>query len=143
MPLGPHVPAWVALQGELRLLVTRTSSDDAWVLDAWGNVWCATRPVLEDQARIIKAVLAELEALKPPLQRGGRLDRVLGGAAACSYARSFATVYVLVVSFPGPVPKFVARQAIATALPRIEALTISLPPPDGSSPGSAAGFGAP
>jgi hypothetical protein len=46
MPLGPHVPEWVALQRELKLLCAQTASDNACVLDAWGNVWCAACPNL-------------------------------------------------------------------------------------------------
>jgi hypothetical protein len=144
MPLGSHVPEWVALQQELELLVTQTSSDNAYVLDAWGNVWCAARPALgPTQKAIIKIALAEVDALQPPLQRGGRLDRMLEGMAEHSYARSFATVYVLLVSFRGSVSTLDARRTIAMVLPRIEALTVALPPPDGPDAGSAQGFGVP
>lgn len=51
---------------------------------------------------------------------------------------SFAGIYVLVVGFDGTFDPFRARARVREALPRIEALTLALPPPDGPAAGEGA-----
>jgi hypothetical protein len=45
-------------------------------------------------------------------------------------ARSFASIYVLIVVFESPFDELRAEQAIEDGLPRIERLVLALPPLD-------------
>ncbi len=49
-------------------------------------------------------------------------------------AQSFATVYILVLWFKAPYDEAWVCAAIKKALPTIEQLTTSLPPPNGDDP---------
>lgn len=53
-------------------------------------------------------------------------------------AESFASVYVLVVWFTDLTDPTAHTPALRAALPRIEALMVALPPPDGPGSGSGA-----
>jgi hypothetical protein len=113
------------------------------VLDAWHNLWCAapTRLPLRQQ-EVVFLTKNALDALKKPLPRGGRLDRALQPAREdYGFFRTFSGVYVLLLRSLVPVDDTGWPAAITEALPRIQALTLALPPPDGPGSGSAAGFG--
>lgn len=85
------------------------------------------------------------------LARGERLDYVQHGVQMFGtdsrmrvlrpytiFARSFANIYVLVVWISGPYDETTTRTEMQRSLPRVEALTVSLPPP---SPEPAEGVG--
>jgi hypothetical protein len=83
-----------------------------------------------------------LAALKTPLSRGGRLDRALiPSREDYGLFRTFSGVYVLLLRSLVPVDGASWPGAITEALPRIQALTLALPPPDGPGSGTAQGFG--
>lgn len=132
------VPEWLALQDRLVTLTTFTGAHNAYVVDAWLNIWCSAHSydaALEGLARDLTRTA--LGTLRPSLQRGGRLDRSL----PCTYMRSYAGVYVLLLRFSGEFEDRAVQSAVAAALPAIEALTVALPPPDGPGAGGAEGFG--
>lgn len=124
---------------ELRDLTERARAMNAFVFDATGLVWCSGwRPHGEGLDHLFAHVKAILESLEPPLQRGGKLDDLVLGEHRPMYCSSFAGMYVLGVWFETDTNLFVARRMIRDALPKIEAMTLSLPPPDGSDPSSGA-----
>ncbi|XYH97704.1 hypothetical protein ACMHYB_59785 [Sorangium sp. So ce1128] len=141
MPLGDDIPAWTALRDTLGELVARAGAAAAAVIDASNNVWCAwpvAPTVLPLAARFSEREIAERSGR--PLRRGGRL-RVARPAAAPedSYlAESFGGIYVLVLWFNGPFDPDFQRARLRRELPRIEALTAALPPPDGPLVGEGA-----
>ena len=130
------------LATELHALVTRADCKNAFVFDAWGLIWCAAHlPHGEDRARLYAQVKAILEQLDPPLQRGTRLDRVFPDDVAPMYCISFAATYVLGLWLDADTNEFLVRRSVADALPTIETMTLSLPPPDGSGGSSGAQHG--
>ena len=79
--------------------------------------------------------LPELESLR----KGGHLHFQASGADGGILARSFAAIYVLILSFDGPMDELRAKRAMAHSLPTIERLVLALPPLEpGPSVGGAA-----
>gem|GEM_PF-2296002 len=62
------------------------------------------------------------------LHRGRHLNRTIAEADFSCIARSFASIYVLVVVFHGTIDELRAKSAISQALPLIESLVVALPP---------------
>ncbi len=141
VPLGPHVPAWVELEQELIDLRIALDARNAYILDAWGNLWCAGDGVewSGQWEQAISIITTAVRAAPKSLQRGGALDEAIPRRSA--YLKSFAGVYVVLVRFRGHFEVATARRAVATALPNLEKLTLLLPPPDGPDAGGASGFG--
>ena len=142
MPLGPNNPEWVALGRALRALMLPSHARNVYVLDVWGSVWCAARAdedSIEDG--LIEAALAQVAKVRPPLPRGGSIDGPLRLASESVYVRSFAAIYVLLLTFRRAMNLAEVRLAVGSALPKIEALTVALPPSDGPGAGGAQGFG--
>ena len=79
-----------------------------------------------------------MTSLTPPLQQGGRVDRLFEDEQASMYSVSFSNTYVLGVWLTPQTNEFAMRRAVREALPAIESLTLSLPPPDGSGNNSGA-----
>jgi hypothetical protein len=138
-------PNWIALRAELLHIAKMSGATEVYVLDAWGNLWCSAHRAAEATLlRAVAVVESALRALKRPLARGGTIDQVLDLDETHGYIRSFAGVYVVLVLFGGPPGnrnRPVSRGIVGRALPRIEALTIGLPPPDGSGSSSGEAFG--
>ena len=73
------------------------------------------------------------------LPRGAHLHRSERSGDVGYLVRSFASIYLLVVVFPGPFEELRAEREAVRALPAIEALVLALPPPEpAGSSGSAA-----
>jgi hypothetical protein len=141
MPLGSHIPAWLRLQDALRELVQRIGATDAVVLDESNCVWC-TSGLSHDNLDAIKRLYErEVEKLHVPLRRGGRLSvaRSAESPANAYLAESFGGFYILALWFNGAFEPALARARVRRELPRIERLTLALPPPDGPDSASAAG----
>ena len=137
-------------KGELEQLCLVNGMENAYVRDAWGNRWCSGRPFSRYAgAEIDAAVNAAVSACAPSLPRGGKLDTVIELSGRRALVVSFAGVYLLVVEYRTPAETFVAsvqrqamvRKATLGALPKIERLTLALPPPAGPGSGSAEGVG--
>lgn len=142
MTLGPNTRQWRELRRRLVILAEECGAQNACVLDAWGNLWCSGYVAdWSEQSRAITAVERALAQLHRPLQRGRRLDGRLLHGGEHLYVRSFANVYLTLLRFPGSFAEDPVRDAVAKALPGIEALTIALPPPSGPGSASGAGFG--
>ena len=132
MALGPHVPEWLALKGELVTLAKTCRAHFVGVMSTGNVLWCSN--VLDD--RLADAFyLAEIAPRRHELRRGAALDIAVRLGPRVCVARSFASIYVLVVCGKQRSKKFDivrVRDEIRRALPRIEALTVSLPPPNPS-----------
>lgn len=123
----------------LRALCQRADATNAFVFDAWGLIWSSASLTFgDDQKRLYEQVATILESLDPPLQHGGRVDRVFEDEHAAMYCTSFATTYVLGLWLGPETNELAMRRAVREALPAIESLTLSLPPPDGSGGNSGA-----
>jgi hypothetical protein len=64
----------------------------------------------------------------PQLHRGEHLHEAILDDSVAYIARSFATIYILVLVFPGPFDELGAERAMTRVLPIIERLVVSLPP---------------
>lgn len=136
--LGPHVSEWRDLRDALLALVEDAGALDAWVLDAWDNLWCAAHLSVEPTTSELDALAKRaLMGITPSLARGGKLDRVLPSVEGRhAHARSFANVYFVLVAYDAHARD--VALAITRHLPTIERLTVALPPPDGTSGHAAA-----
>ncbi len=126
------------LAAALATLAKECGAQNAHVLDAWANLWCSADAYDGPGGDLaIGLTDAQLKKLRLPLNRGGRLHC----ATATDYFRSFAGIYVVNLHFAGPFDADAVLTATDAALPRIEALTLLLPPPEGPGSGGAEGFG--
>ncbi|NUP08059.1 MAG: hypothetical protein HOW73_18590 [Polyangiaceae bacterium] len=123
---NPAHPAWQRLAIELGELSRVTGAKNGYVLDAWANLWCAGNDLYfgGESAAVMELTEAQLATLPRPLNRGGRIDE----ARDHTYFRSFAGVYVLVLRFQQDFHVETVRSLVAKALPKVEALTLLLPP---------------
>jgi hypothetical protein len=132
-------PEWQRLADALGDLSRESGATNGYVLDAWANLWCAGNDLYlgGESGPIMELTQAQLLSLPRPLNRGGRIDRAQG----LTYFRSFAGIYVVVLRFQAPFDLAALRPVVTKALPRIEALTLALPPPEGPGSGGAEGVG--
>ena len=142
MQLGPEIAEWVELQRQLSELVRGTGAASAAILDESAHVWCATdtSQALVDAARRFHG--AELAGgTGRPHRRGDHVSVVHSASPPddAYLAQSFAGSYILVVWFAGPFASPLVQARVRRALPRIESLTITLPPPDGPDAGETTG----
>jgi hypothetical protein len=122
--------------------VTDVRGQNAYIVDAWGNLWCSAHTVeWRCQSAAIDVVKTELARAELPLQRGGKIDRQGHQRNGSTYLRSFAGVFVLLVRFESPFDQDLVRSVVGATLRRLEGLVVSLPPPNGPGSGSAEGFG--
>jgi hypothetical protein len=131
MPLGPSVPEWLALAAELERLSRAADSRNAVVMDAFNDLWCRAHALDDTQQPFNLLAIALAETWKVPLQSGGRIDLARTDRAPYFCAISFAGVYVLMLWFDAPFEPQWVRAVVRRALPKIESLTVSLPPPEG------------
>jgi hypothetical protein len=144
MALGSHVPEWSALRSELQGVATGCLASVVAVVSTGNVLWCASRTdayvdgLADDfyHAQIAprRRALARgerLDLVQPSLQMIGTEGRRLGVHRPYSiFARSFANIYVLVVWISGPYDEGAVKAEMERSLPSIEALTVSLPPPN-------------
>lgn len=98
------------------------------------------RDILAPRAELARHAIARIRtnALLSQLHRGEHLHEAIREESFGYLARSFATIYVLILVFPGPFDELGAERAIHRVLPQIERLVISLPPDDSPSTGKGA-----
>jgi hypothetical protein len=140
MPLGPEIAEWAELQRTLHELVRGAGAAFAAVIDESANVWCATdatQAMVRATGRFYDREIAGRAG--PLLRRGGRISvsRSESPPEDSYLAESFAGIYVLVVWFDQPFGPPLVQARVRRTLPRIESLTVALPPPDGPSAGAA------
>ncbi|MBI5534473.1 MAG: hypothetical protein HY898_17240 [Deltaproteobacteria bacterium] len=105
--------------------------------DEQGTGTGAERAQQRRKALSLRAI-AEVRSLSEirRLPRGAELRRSVRDAEIGYLVRSFASIYLLLVVYPGPFDELRAEREAARALQVIEPLVLSLPPPeptDGSS----------
>ena len=133
-------PAWRALQLLLDEIRGVTGAQNALVFDSSCRMWCAALAYFTmDPTLAAETVAGALAGLDTPLHRGGVLDGPTPRHLGFGYARAFANVYVLLLRFSGPFEVTLVRDTTEPFLPRLEALTLALPPPE--DPGGADGEG--
>jgi len=143
MPLGIDNPAWAALSRALAGLCNALGATHAAIFDESCLMWCAyfasPNASTEDLGeRLEKDAMVVFERhvapIKDQMRRGGSRLRVCRSGPALGdfyVVESFANIYVLAVWFAGRFPELPSIQHVRRELPRIEALTAALPPPDG------------
>lgn len=115
-------------------LVCDTGATNVVVMDAFNDLWCRSQGWLVEQ-RAFDALAHALSTAAKPLNRGGKIDVANERVRSVS----FAGVYVLILLFDARYERASIDFAIRRALPRIEALTTALPPPDGPGGNEAEG----
>jgi hypothetical protein len=136
--LGPHVPEWQALREELARLANASGAWLCAVLSIGNVLWCSSH-VVEDIDELARDVYAtHVAPIRTSLLRGAEIDHFGLTSEGVCYLRSFAGIYVLVLWREGYADARRVRRSVLAALPRVEGLTLSLPPP---SPDSAEGAG--
>ena len=147
-----------ALQAELRALTAAAGAIDAAVIDATSNVtWCAadaedaTPHVTTELAQVIefdpekrRSSPAPARTPKAPILRAMEAVRADGAIAALTkggtlahhdrngpvpyVARSFGSIYVLILVFDAPFDELRAERALHARMGTIERLVLALPP---------------
>ena len=126
---------WEDLRNELERVATGAHAYNAYVLDAWDVLWCAAHSFAAVYEEDLVAIVHAAGSKKGiSLSRGGKLDTSLSSPKGHAYLRTYGSCYVVVLRYAGPFDESKARDVVTAALPRLEALTLLLPPPDG--PGS-------
>jgi hypothetical protein len=137
--MGTSTPGYRTLQLALLELANACEATCALVIDDGNGLWCMSHPGFD---RAADAFYREEIATRPEVQlRKGRPFHIVRDRppAHAYVAESFASIYVLIVFFDREFDPFTARTHVRTALPRIEALVLSLPPPFGPDEGAGAG----
>ena len=139
MTIRSSDPALAALRRALEELVTECAATCAAVIDDGNGLWCMSRSGFEDAAnRFYREEIAERADVH--LKRGGGLHIVRQSPPDHAYvAESFASIYVVVLWFEADFDPFTARTKVRNALPKIEAMTLSIPPPFGPDGGAGEG----
>ena len=119
------------LDDRLRALTSACGASCAFVIDTSGEVFGATG-LPDDWQELVTAVTPlVIEATREhPLRRGGHLHLMRSVEPPFAAAESFAGVYMLLALFGGPFAAADVTAAVRAALPEIEALTLTQPPPD-------------
>jgi hypothetical protein len=134
-------PALNALHAVLLDLATECEASCVAVIDDGNGLWCTSHIGFEKAAdRFYRTEIA----LQPDvhLRRGKPLHVVRDQPPDRAYlAESFASIYVVVMFFDRAFDPFTTRTRLRAALPRIEALTLALPPPFGPDGSDSEGQG--
>lgn len=132
-------PVWNELVARLRQLVERAGAEHAVVADVFNDLWCHDSDLGESGTQIAFKYLdlALRSSTKPP--KSGGIDLALATEPPYLFARSLAGVYVLIIWFERPYDASTVRALAKRALPKIESLTVALPPPDGPDAGAGSG----
>jgi len=127
------------LDARLRTLTTQCEASCAFVIDTSGQDYGAS-DIPSDWQELVDAVAPLVTAATHdhPLRRGGHLHLVRSVEPPFVAAESFAGVYMVLVIFRGPFSASVVTALVREALPEIQALTVTQPPPDPSEEAGAA-----
>jgi hypothetical protein len=158
LPPATRPPVSEALQRELRALAAAAGAIDAVVIDAMSRVTWVAAAATDAEPRVEHplAQVISIDRSAPPatssapdaspteravdcvraladmatLHKGGSLAHHDRDAAAPWIARSFATIYVLVLVFDAPFDELLAERGLHARLPAIERFVLALPPLD-------------
>jgi hypothetical protein len=138
MLLGPSHPVWWNLYLSLASLAAECGGSFAFVIDHGNGLWCVgaanhgphTRTPHADRVAD-RFYLNEMIPRLATLRRGRPLDVVKVEGNDRYVATSFAGIYAVVVCFEQAFEPAFAQACVRRVLPRIEALTIALPPSPG------------
>jgi hypothetical protein len=134
-------PALTALRKALADLASECEAACVAVIDDGNGLWCTSHGGFEVAA---DRFYREEIALQPDvhLRRGKPFHVVRDTPPDRAYvAEAFASIYVAIMFFDRGFDPFTARSRLRAALPRIEALTLALPPPFGPDAGESGGQG--
>jgi hypothetical protein len=92
----------------------------------------ASRSAEQERFKLSRHVISEVRSLPVigQLPRGAHLRRSVRAGEAGYLVRSFASIYLLVLVFPGPFDELRGEREAARALPAVESLVLALPPPE-------------
>jgi len=101
-------------------------------VDELAGLSAPEKEILNARLLLGRNVIGRLRAnpILPELHRGDHLHEAIREDSLGYIARSFATIYVLILVFPGHFDELGAERAMSRALPTIEKLVVSLPPDD-------------
>ncbi len=123
---------WKELQGELQALAQSAKAFNVHVFDIWDNCWCAARGFNEmPRPDLVDFIRAAESQARVALQRGGSLNDSFSSRMGHVFIRTYGSCYILLLRFSAPADTVQVRSAVGAALPRIEALTLRLPPSGG------------
>ncbi len=99
-------------------------------IDEFAGLTPPERAIIAPCAERARRVISRLRArpILPQLHCGEHLHEAVVDASVAYLARSFASIYIVVLVFPGPFDELGAERALVRSLPIIERLVISLPP---------------
>jgi hypothetical protein len=123
------------------MLAERCGGAFAFVVDEGNGLWCVGSKQPEHRADKLAddfyrtVVVSRMKELRS----GGKIDQVKMDASSRYVAVSFASIYVLCVWFDADFDPFTARALTRKAVPIIESLIVSMPPPSGPYAGEGAG----
>ncbi len=127
------------LDARLRTLTSQCEASCAFVTDTSGQDYGYSElPPDWQQLRQAAEPLVLAATHDHPLRRGGHLHLIRSVEPPFVAAESFAGVYMLLVLFRDPFSASVVTALVREALPEIEALTLTQPPPDPSEEAGAA-----
>ncbi len=135
--LGPGHLTWTKLYEALAGLAKASGGSFAFVLDEGNGLWCVGipdwPPTSSTRAQDHAADRFYAREIVPrihSMRRGVRFELAQEDGEDRYVACSFASIYVVVVWFDGPMQPLLVRARIHRAIPEIEQLTLSLPPTD-------------
>ncbi len=101
-------------------------------VDEWAGLTTTDRSILAPRADIARQAITRVRAMPvlAQLHRGEHLHAAVVEDSFAYLVRSFATIYLVILVFPGPFDELGAERALHRSLPTIERLVVSLPPDD-------------
>jgi hypothetical protein len=130
------------LDQRLTMLTADCGAACSFVLDTTGQAYGTSSPLPEDWATLAQeaGLLVVAATREHPLRKGGHLHLLRSVEPPFAAAESFAGVYMVLLLFDGPFDGARVSALVRHALPEIEALTVSLPPPDPTREAKVAGM---
>jgi len=136
--MQPPSPELEALTLALAELVRECGATLGSIVDESSVVWC-TVPASADAQAIVDAFFqAEIAPNSKALRQGHRLSIHQASGPHRYVAESFAALYVIALWLEAEFDTDFVRARIRLALPKIEALTLAVPPFDGPEGGEGA-----
>jgi hypothetical protein len=130
-------PELEALTLALLELVRDSGASLGAIVDESSVVWCVVPASAEAEAIVDQFFRTEIAPNTKSLLHGHRLSIHQGSGPFRCVAESFAALYVIALWLEAEFDTELVRARIRLALPKIEALTLAVPPFDG--PGSGGG----